>query len=200
LSEIIVVDDGSNDSTAEEVSRHMDGDPRLRLIRHDLNLGKGQAVYTGWRAARSPCILMLDGDLIGFSAEHVRALVQPVVTGRADMTLGLFRGGRFSTDLSHWLTPWLTGQRCLRANLFHYVAWHAAEGYGLETALTVMARQQRLRCQRVPLYGVTHPPSEFHRGFWRGVRTRLRMYAQVVRAWVKASTWGEVFVRSGWIK
>jgi hypothetical protein len=140
---------------------------------------------------------MLDGDLIGLTEEHVRDLIQPVLSGRAEMSLGLFRGGRFNTDLSHFLTPWLTGQRCLQANLFQYLSQEAASGYGLETALTVMARHYQLHCERVWLRGVTHPPSEFHRGIRKGIYTRARMYSHVIRAWLKSNAWIEHLSRFG---
>lgn len=197
LAEIIVIDDGSEDNTKEEVAKQAALDSRIHLILHERNQGKGQAVFSGWEATRSPFILMLDGDLIGLTPRHIQDLLQPVLVGRADMTLGLFRGGRINTDLSHFLTPWLTGQRCLRADLFKYLSLDAASGYGLETAITVVSHQYQLRCDRVWLKGVTHPPSEFHRGVWRGIETRARMYAHVVRAWLKSIAWMDHLTRFG---
>jgi glycosyltransferase involved in cell wall biosynthesis len=189
LNEIIVVDDGSTDSTLEEVLRCAALDSRIQVISHDENQGKGQAVYKGKRDTRATYLLLLDGDLIGLKPQQIHDLIQPVMDGSADMTLGVFRGGRFKTDLSHWATPWLTGQRCLRTNLFRYVSKDAAEGYGIETALTVASHQQGWRCQHVILRGVHHPPSEFHRGVWAGIKVRAKMYSQVLRAFYLASNW-----------
>jgi hypothetical protein len=57
--EVVVVDDGSRDTTAELVSRYAEHEPRVRLVRHEQNRGYGAAVSTGLRAA--------DGDLVAFT-------------------------------------------------------------------------------------------------------------------------------------
>ncbi|HVF37605.1 MAG TPA: glycosyltransferase family 2 protein, partial [Sphingomicrobium sp.] len=58
--ELIVVDDGSTDGTAEAVSAEID--PRLRLIRLPGNAGGNAARNRGIEAARAPLIAFLDSD------------------------------------------------------------------------------------------------------------------------------------------
>lgn len=60
--EVIVVDDGSCDATAERVRSVAAGDARVRLISHDRNRGYGAAVTTGLRAARGDLIMFADSD------------------------------------------------------------------------------------------------------------------------------------------
>jgi glycosyltransferase involved in cell wall biosynthesis len=185
LDEIILVDDGSSDNTVNILYQAAVTDSRIQVIRHDKNLGKGQAIFSGWAATSAPIILLLDADLKNLVPEHIDALLAPVIDHRADMTIGLFRGGHLSTDLSHWMTPFLTGQRGLRAEIFKNISREAASGYGFEVALTVAAGRNNFRTRVVTLKGVWHPQSEYRseRGFWGGVAWKLRMYGQILRAW-----------------
>jgi glycosyltransferase involved in cell wall biosynthesis len=187
LDEIIVVDDGSVDDTIEIVQQYAKTDQRLQVIRHERNKGKGQAILTGWGATSAIYLLLLDADLHELSSSHITALMTPVLEQRADMTLGLFWGGHFFTDLSSWGMPFLTGQRGLRAEILSHISQEAAAGYGFEVALTIAANQQGFHKHIVPLKGVWHPPSEFHRGGLNGLIWRFRMYGQIIRGWVIAS-------------
>lgn len=190
LDEILLVDDGSKDNTKEILQEAARRDPRFRVIQHEKNKGKGQAIFTGWAATSASILVLLDADLKNLTPDHINQLIEPVLTRRADMTLGLFRGGHFNTDLSHWFTPFLTGQRALRAELLKYVSHEAAAGYGFEVALTVAANRQNYRKRIVFLKGVWHPSSEFRTergGYWKGKVWRFRMYGQIVRAWLVAT-------------
>ena len=61
--EVIVVDDGSNDCTADTASAMCDGWPQLQVLRHQRNSGKGAAIRTGMLAARGDLRLFSDADL-----------------------------------------------------------------------------------------------------------------------------------------
>ena len=140
LDEIILVDDGSRDKTVEILREAASHDPRIKILQHEKNKGKGQAIFTGWAATCASILVLLDADLKNLKPEHIQVLLEPVLERRADMTLGLFRGGHLNTDLSHWFTPFLTGQRALRSELLKHISHTAAAGYGFEVALTVAAR------------------------------------------------------------
>jgi glycosyltransferase involved in cell wall biosynthesis len=60
--EVIVVDDGSRDGTASIVQELAATDPRVRLIQHEHNLGYGEALRTGFRAARLDLVFFTDSD------------------------------------------------------------------------------------------------------------------------------------------
>jgi hypothetical protein len=60
--EIVVVDDGSKDDTAELVTRYAAREPRVRLVRHEENCGYGAAVSTGLRTAAGDLVAFTDSD------------------------------------------------------------------------------------------------------------------------------------------
>ena len=115
LDEIIVVDDGSTDATYVELQEFAIDKSRFRCLRMPTNHGKGGALFAGAQATQADCLLFLDADLLGLKPEHIRCLIEPVCAGQLDMAIGVFMGGRLLTDLSHWATPFMSGQRCFYA-------------------------------------------------------------------------------------
>lgn len=83
--EIIVVDDGSSDRTAAVVQELADKMPRLALVRHERNLGKGAAVRSGIERATGDVFLFLDADLATHPSEF-RNFIPALRT--ADIVIG----------------------------------------------------------------------------------------------------------------
>jgi glycosyltransferase involved in cell wall biosynthesis len=83
--EVIVVDDGSVDRTAEVVEAISREDPRVRLVRHPVNLGYGAAVYDGVWAASQAFVFFTDSDR-QFSLEELPRFMARLT--EADMVIG----------------------------------------------------------------------------------------------------------------
>ncbi|MER6948409.1 glycosyltransferase [Nonomuraea sp. NPDC000554] len=148
---VVVVDDGSTDQTGR-VARAAGA----RVVRHSRNRGKAAAMESGAEAVRlldpdTPRhLLFLDADL-GETAKAAAALIEPIRSGAADMSIALFAtrvklGGhgmvvRLSRDGIRRATGFtasqpLNGQRCLTRDAFE-AARPLAHGFGVETGLTI---------------------------------------------------------------
>src|SRR5215211_8144725 len=88
-AELIVVDDGSSDQTAELARQILQdsGDLRTSVISYKSNLGKGRAVRLGLLAARGDVALFSDADLSTPISEAPK-LIEPIVNGQSDVTFG----------------------------------------------------------------------------------------------------------------
>ena len=92
-AEIIVIDDGSVDGTAQIVQGIAERAPGVRLIRHEQNRGKGAAVRTGIAASTGAIVLIQDADL-EYDPADIPKLLKPLVSGVADVVYGTrLRGG-----------------------------------------------------------------------------------------------------------
>jgi glycosyltransferase involved in cell wall biosynthesis len=83
--ELVVVDDGSRDATAEILGRV--DDPRIRVIVHERNQGKGAAIQTAVASATGDYMVIFDADL-EYDAQDIPRLLQPVLDGHAAVVYG----------------------------------------------------------------------------------------------------------------
>jgi glycosyltransferase involved in cell wall biosynthesis len=176
LGPVVVVDDGSEDRTAAAATA-----AGAQVLRLDENHGKGGAVAEAARRRDEAVLVLLDADLTGLRPQHVRDLAAPVLRGEAEMTRGVFIGGRWSTAAAQQLIPQLNGQRGVLRSLLLEVPGLAESRYGIEVAITDHAKHAAWRTADVPLPGVSQVMKEEKRGLWRGVAVRARMYGEIVR-------------------
>src|SRR5437868_4886204 len=97
-TELVVVDDGSRDSTAEILAGIRD--ERLHVIVHPRNKGKGAAIRTAVDAATGDYMVILDADL-EYDPLDIPKLLEPVLDGRATVVYGNRTFGSHSS-FSFW--------------------------------------------------------------------------------------------------
>lgn len=181
VDEVVVVSDGSTDNTAKVAAEH-----GAHVISLENNVGKGGAMKAGYSLTGADVILFLDGDLIGLKEEHVQALLHPVVSGQAHMTVGRFVGGRVTTDLAQTLTPFLSGQRAVSRYLLDRLSDLEVSRFGVEMALTKIAKKVGAVVKEVELHDLSHVMKEEKMGFTKGLRARAQMYWDIMATMFKA--------------
>lgn len=98
--QLIIVDDGSNDSTAQIIETI--SDPRILLIQHPANLGKGAAIRTAQSHVTGDLVLIQDADL-EYNPSEYNKLLEPILRDYADVVYGSrFQTGEMRRVLYFW--------------------------------------------------------------------------------------------------
>ncbi len=178
IAEVIVVDDGSTDDTAQVAARFAN----VRLISHAKNQGKSKAVATGVAAARHDLLMLLDADLKGLQARDLTALATPVLDGRAAVSLSLRRNSLALFRLVG--IDFVSGERVvdkyLLADVLHDI--HALPRFGIEVFMNKRIIAGRLPIAIVNWRAVTQSRKTEKLGWWRGVLAEWRMVFDLMDA------------------
>jgi glycosyltransferase involved in cell wall biosynthesis len=87
VQQLVIVDDCSTDGTWDKLLPLAQNEPRIKLIRHEVNQGKGAALRTGISHATSELVIIQDADLEYDPTEYCR-LLAPILAGKADVVFG----------------------------------------------------------------------------------------------------------------
>jgi glycosyltransferase involved in cell wall biosynthesis len=166
--ELIVVNDGSTDGTAEILNANGSWDGRVRLAEHDVNQGKGAAVKTALELARGEFAAIFDADL-EYEPTDLARLMPPLIDGRANACFGvrafdgytshsfLFVLGNKGVTLAAnllfnvYLRDIMTCQKMMRTELFRSLPLRS-QGFAIEPEIAARLVQRRERIFEVPVH------------------------------------------------
>lgn len=180
IGETIVVDDGSDDRTAEAA----EAAGADRVLRLPVNVGKGGAVRRAAGETRADVLFLCDADFIGLTPAHIERILRPVVEGRLFMCTGLRDRGPLLTRLIAHL-PLLSGERALRREVLEGVPERFLKRFRLEMSLNYFCRVGGLPYGSVPTPGVVQVRKMQKVGILRGLWGYLRMGWEVVDAMLR---------------
>jgi len=154
IDEIIVVNDGSTDRTADILKEFYEF-PNIKVINHAKNTGKGYSLYSGIKNSTGEILVFLDADLINLNKFHILKLINPLIYNEADMVLGYPPKEKgFVNKINPFRS--LTGERALyRRDIVPVLELIKDSGYGVETIINDRFKVKRVK--RINLDGLIHP-------------------------------------------
>lgn len=176
VNEVIVVSDGSTDDTASIALNE-----GATVVELEQNVGKGGAMMAGLGRTNAEVVLFLDADLIGLTQGHIYDLLTPVLNQEAEMSIGIFEGGRVATNFAQKIAPFLSGQRAMRREILENISYLDLTGFGVEIALTNYVEETKVMVKEVVLRDMTHVMKEEKLGLVKGFVARMKMYWEIAK-------------------
>lgn len=164
--ELLIVDDGSKDGTAD-ILRSGQWPEQVRVLYHERNRGKGAALRTAIAEARGTYTTIMDADL-EYDPADIPALLEQLRSGDSDAVFGT-RGFQshsaysfwyvvgnhavtFAANLIYncWISDMMTGQKAIRTELFQSLKLRE-RGFAIEAEITARLLRRGVRIYEVPI-------------------------------------------------
>lgn len=165
---VFLINDGSTDRTLQLIKKKIRNKPKITLLSHKINLGKGSALKTGCEAAfreNIDAVIFMDSDGQHNTAD-LQKFINKLETGKYDIVLGSrnlhhgvplirFLGNKFASVLisvlfGRYVSDILCGFRAITKKGYKKLDFEST-GYGVETEMIVKSCKYKLKTSEVPI-------------------------------------------------
>ncbi len=162
---IIAVDDGSKDMSSQKLKGKI---PKIKVLTHKVNLGKGSAMKTGCEYAFNngyDAVIFMDSDG-QHSINDLPKFIEKLETEKFDIVFGSrnlgldmplirFLGNKFASVFVNllfgiYVSDLLSGYRAITKKAYQKIKWES-QGYGVETEMVIKTKQEKLKYTEVPI-------------------------------------------------
>ncbi len=182
FSEVIVISDGSTDGTAA-AARAAGATTVHELTLHVGGKTKASALQHGVTHTDAEYVAFFDADLKGFTAEHAKAIVEPVLAGKLAMCVG-WRDRNWFSNFTQRFLPLIGGERAMRRDIFENIPERYIHGYMIEAATNYYCRANGLPYGATLLKGLTVRTKYQKVGWAKALPEYAHMYYQVAKAMI----------------
>lgn len=195
--EVIVVNDGSTDKTAEVANKITSENSKVRQIVHEKNLGYGAALATGFYSARFPLVVFTDADL-QFDFGQIQKFLEKI--GEADLVIGYrirraegiirklnAEGWRFLNFLLFGLRvkDIDCGFKLIKKRVFARIPKLESKGATISAELLVKAKKAGFKILEIP---VSHYPRRLGQPTGANLAVIAKAFYELFKLWRKLRT------------
>jgi glycosyltransferase involved in cell wall biosynthesis len=176
--EIIVVDDGSSDSTPAILKQYKN----IQVLTNKPNKGKSYSIAKALKIANGDYIFLLDADLHGLKVENIFALLKPIQDGVSEITMTVRKNAPNENIYKHKMDH-ITGERIFPQSLVddHINDIRNLPNFALEVFLNDLIIKQGCSIKVVHWDNVLNKNKAFKRGFVAGWKANFKAVHDVLQ-------------------
>jgi len=182
IDEVIVVNDGSTDKTANNLEQFKNN-PKYFYIEYKKNRGKSFAMVEGIETAIGDIIVFIDADILNLEESHIAQLIVPLVNQEAGMVIGHPTENKLDEKLNP--LQMLAGERALyKTDILPFLEDIRLTQYGIETMLNLYYKSKGQKIKFEYLWGVYHLTKIRKAGFNGSIKNYVSETKQIFKTLV----------------